>query len=219
MFQNLQFYQANLNISSIECDRFWQFLAEDERSRADRYKREHLRRNFIAARGNLREILARSLDCEPREINFGYGDRGKPYLKMPQKNSEALHFNLAHSQDLAIYALCGDREVGIDLEYINLQCDVERIAKRYFLPSEQKVISIFSDREKYQAFYQIWTLKEAYGKASGQGIANILDTVDVAPLLISMDTNLHVDDNWMLKLLGSEIDINSNYAAAICISI
>jgi 4'-phosphopantetheinyl transferase len=214
MFQNLQLYQAKLDIANMECDRLWQILSDDERSRADRYKREHLRRNFIAARGNLREILARSLNCEPQELNFGYSDRGKPFLKKPQ-NSDGLFFNLAHSQDLAIYALCSDREVGIDLEYINLQCDVERIAKRYFLPSEQKFISSFCDRQKYLAFYQIWTLKEAYGKATGQGIANILDVVDVAPLLISMEKNLQIE-GWTLELLNSAIDLN--YAAAICVS-
>ena len=215
MFQNLQLYQAKLDIANMERDRLWQILSDDERSRADRYKREHLRRNFIAARGNLREILARNLNCEPQELNFGYSDRGKPFLKKPQ-NPDQLYFNLAHSQDLAIYALCGDREVGIDLEYINLQCDVERIAKRYFLPSEQKVISSFCDRQKYLAFYQIWTLKEAYGKATGQGIANILGTVDVASLLTT-DTNLQVQ-HWALKLIDLEIAISSNYAAAICVS-
>ncbi|MEI6063098.1 MAG: 4'-phosphopantetheinyl transferase superfamily protein, partial [Pseudanabaena sp. ELA748] len=72
-----------------------------------------------------------------------------------------------------------------------------------------------SDRQKYLVFYQIWTLKEAYGKATGQGIANILDVVDVSPLLVSMGKNLQIE-SWTLELLNSEIDLN--YAAAICVS-
>ena len=212
MSQDLQLYQARLDISPTECDRLWQILSEDERSRADRFKREYLKRNFIAARGNLREILAPRLGCEASAIQFGYSDRGKPYIQ----NFNGIHFNLSHSQDLAIYVICQDREVGIDLEFINSQCDVDSIAKRYFLPSEQKVIGYLCERDKYLAFYRAWTLKEAYGKATGEGIANILDQVDVTPLLeCPMGETLRIQ-NWNLKLIASEFQIDLNYSAALC---
>lgn len=212
MSHDLQLYQARLDISQTECDRLWHLLSEDERSRADRFKREYLKRNFIAARGNLREILASRLGCEPRAIQFGYSDRGKPYIQ----NFNGLHFNLSHSQDLAIYALCSENEIGIDLEFINSQCDVDSIAERYFLPSEQQVISKLCDRDKYLAFYQAWTLKEAYGKATGEGIANILDQIDVTPLLERpMGETLRIQ-NWNLKLIASELRIDLNYSAALC---
>lgn len=212
MSHDLQLYQARLDISQTECDRFWLILSEDERSRADRFKREYLKRNFVAARGNLREILALSLGCEPRTIQFGYSDRGKPYIQ----NFNGLHFNLSHSQDLAIYAVCSDYEIGIDLEFINFHCDVDSIAERYFLPSEQKVISSLRDRDKYLAFYRAWTLKEAYGKATGEGIANILDQVDVSPLVENpMGETLRIQD-WNLKLIASEFHIDLNYSAALC---
>jgi len=212
MSQDFQLYQARLDISQTECDRLWLILSEDERSRADRFKRGFLKRNFVAARGNLREILAPRLGCEPSAIQFGYSDRGKPYIQ----NFNGLYFNLSHSQDLAIYALCRDREVGIDLEFINFQCDVDSIAKRYFLPSEQKVISSLGDRDKYLAFYRAWTLKEAYGKATGEGIANILDQVNVTPLLENpMGETLQIK-GWNLKLIISEFHIDLTYAAALC---
>ncbi len=214
MSPDLQLYQAKLDISASECDRLWQFLSADERSRADRFKREYLKRNFIAARGNLREILAPKLGCEPKKIQFSYSDRGKPYIH----NSQCVYFNLSHSQDFAIYAVCSDREVGIDLEYINLKCDVDSIAERYFLPSEQKIIQSLSDRDKYLAFYRAWTLKEAYGKATGEGIANILDYVDVSSLLeMPIGETLQIKD-WTLKLLDPELNIDSNYATALCYS-
>ncbi len=214
----LQLSQASLDISPRECDRLWQFLSEDERARADRFKRDYLKRNFVAARGNLREVLAQRLGCEPQEIQFSYGDRGKPYIKSFQ-NPQGIYFNLAHSQDLAIYAVCCDREIGIDLEYINPKCDVDSIAERYFLPSEQKIIEKFCDRNKYLAFYRAWTLKEAYGKATGQGIANILDHLDVSSLLeMPMGETLQIA-GWTLKLLDQELTIDANYAAALCVAL
>jgi 4'-phosphopantetheinyl transferase len=209
-------HQVRLDISEIEFDRLWLFLSEDERSRADRFKREYLRRNFVAARGNLRALLAKRLGCLAQEIQFSYADRGKPYIQDCD-----IHFNLAHSQDLAIYAICSDREVGIDLEYINSDCDFEGIARRYFLRSEQQIIQELQNQNldlARRAFYRAWTLKEAYGKATGQGIANILDLVDVSQLLeISGDKTLPIGD-WTIKLLADELDIDANYAAALCIA-
>jgi len=221
MTTDLQLYQVRLDISELECDRLWKLLSEDERSRADRFKRANLRRNFIAARGNLRMILGQKLGCKPKEIVFGYSDRGKPYLQNPPIIDKGIYFNLAHSQDLAIYAVSSDREVGIDLEYINPQCDIDRIAQRYFSPSEYKLIKEFGDRDSslaIQAFYQAWTLKEAYGKATGQGIANILEGLDVSPLLeIAIGATLQIGD-WNLKLLSTELELGTSYAAALCIN-
>ncbi len=212
MSQDWQIHQARLDISQIECDRLWQFLSEDERSRANKFKREHLKRNFVAARGNLREPLAKYLAREPNEIVFNYGDRGKPYV---EGFDRMIHFNLAHSQDLAIYVISGDREVGIDLEYINFECDVEAITKRYFLPSEQELIERLDDHDKYLTFYRIWTLKEAYGKATGQGIANILDSLDVSPLLeLAIGETLQIDI-WNLQSLPTQ----SDYCAALCVAV
>ena len=210
MSQDLQLCQAKLDVSPIEFERLWQFLSEDERSRANNFKREHLKQRFVAARGNLREILAKYLACKPYEILFSYGDRGKPYV-------DEVYFNLAHSQDLAIYAISGDREVGIDLEYIDLKCDVDAIAKNYFLPSEQKLIKGLSDRAKYLAFFRAWTLKEAYGKATGQGIANILNSLDVSALIeMPIGGTLQLGD-WKLQTLV--VDTPPDYCAALCVSV
>lgn len=208
MSQDLQLCQARLDVSSIEFERLWQFLSEDERSRANNFKREHLKQRFVAARGNLREILAKYLACKPYEILFSYGDRGKPRV-------DGVYFNLAHSQDLAIYAISGDREVGIDLEYIDLKYDVDAIAKNYFLPSEQNLIKGLSDRAKYLAFFRAWTLKEAYGKATGQGIANILNSLDVSALIeMPIGETLQLED-WKLQALDTAPD----YCAALCVSV
>lgn len=215
---DLQLYQARLDISQIEGDRLWQFLAEDERSRANRFKREHLKQRFVAARGNLREILSEYLSCEPNEILFSYSDRGKPYV-------EGIYFNLAHSQDLAVYAICRDREVGIDLEYVDLKCDVEAISKRYFSPLEHEIIMRLSDHDRYPTFYRAWTLKEAYGKATGQGIANILDVVDVSALLESPIGEVLQIDNWELKVLDIQATYSTGlfaaglFAAGLCVAI
>ncbi len=223
MFPDLQLYQARLDISIVECNRLWSILSTDEKSRANQLKREYLRHSFIAARGNLRLVLARSLNCEPTEIQFAYSDRGKPYLLSHQnpQNAQKVHFNLAHSQDLAIYIVSPDRQVGIDLELINPKIDVEGIARRYFSPSETNMITELGDRHRdlaIQYFYRAWTLKEAYAKATGQGITNLLNQIDITPLLDGTKESLQIN-NWQLQSIGSKfttLNIGTNYAAALC---
>ncbi len=222
IFKDLDLDKFRLDISQLEYDRLWLYLSEDERSRANNFKREYLKRNFVAARGYLRVLLAQRLGCEPHQIKFSYGDRGKPYL---EGINSGVYFNLAHSQDLAIYAICGDREVGLDLEYINPKCDFLSISKRYFLPLEHEIIHrIHGLGDRHQdlarlAFYRAWTLKEAYGKATGQGITNILDRIDISPLLESPVGETLAIEGWVLKLLSTELALNSSYAAALCVQI
>ncbi|PZU99929.1 MAG: hypothetical protein DCE90_01165 [Pseudanabaena sp.] len=217
MIPELQLYQVALDISPSEADRLWQVLSEDERSRADRFKFAHLKRNFVAARANLRIILSQFLDCKAASIEFEYSDRGKPYLKN-QPTDQSIYFNLAHSQNFAVYAVCRDRHVGIDLEYINLNINVESIADRYFSEKEQKIIQSLSltPQEQYLAFYRAWVLKEAYGKATGQGIANLLH-LDFATLLENPHGEVLAVNGWLLQLITNQLDLASGYVAAVCV--
>lgn len=207
---NLYFTQAQLNINIDEYDRLWGLLSLDERDRANRLRHHSTRQSFVAARGNLREILGAWLNCEPEDIQFGYGDRGKPFVQ-----NHRVHFNLAHSQDLAIYVISNDYAVGIDLEYVDRGRDVIKIAKRYFAEAEQALIMGAGDRYvQQQTFFKAWTLKEAYAKATGQGIANILN-VDVAVLLKGDCHTLQIGE-WQLKLIEHELAIAPDFVAAIC---
>ncbi|OIP76937.1 MAG: hypothetical protein AUK48_05115 [Oscillatoriales cyanobacterium CG2_30_44_21] len=214
MNSDLQLFKVNLDVSPIEIDHLWQVLSEDERSRADRFKFAHLRRNFVAARANLRLILSQFLNCKATDIEFAYGDRGKPYLKNQPID---IHFNLAHAQNLAAYAVCCNRQVGIDLEYMNLDVDVEGIAQRYFSKKEQVLIQSLSinPQQQYFAFYRAWVLKEAYAKATGLGIANLLH-LDCVSLLENPDGEALTINRWMLQLITDQLDLSSKYVAALC---
>src|SRR5581483_8134203 len=84
-------------------------LSEDEQIRASRFHFERDRNRFIAARGQLREILGRFLEIPPSQIVFSYGERGKPHLA-DAINGKFLHFNLSHSEGLGLIAVCRDCE-------------------------------------------------------------------------------------------------------------
>lgn len=225
-----------------ELEPLWLLLSDDERSRVDRCRSSQLQNRFVAVRGNLRIILGNWLGCLPQEVRFGYGDRGKPQIdadyflsyrqSLPTPDVALPHFNLTHSQDWALYVVSGDRSVGIDLEYVDYRRDVLGLARRFFAESER----IFLDRiavcgdhhSVHRHFFRAWTLKEAYGKATGQGISHLLAEVDVSPLLamplessMTFGTTDQKSPQWQMRSLGEGLPsaILKDYRAAVCYSL
>ena len=118
-----------------------QLLSRDEHARADRFHFEIDRQHFIVARGYLRKILARYMGIAPAGIRFSYADHGKPRLASPIGQTQPLHFNLAHSGGLALYAFTRVGEIGIDLEHIRPDFSGEDTARRFFSTTEVTCLS------------------------------------------------------------------------------
>lgn len=153
-------------------------LAPEESDRARGFRTAALRAAFIAARGLLRAILARSLGLDPARLPLEAGAGGKPRVALPAR----LRFNLAHSGGCALYALGHDRELGVDLERVKPMPDAESIARRFFSPAEAADILSLGARERDAAFFRCWTRKEAYVKATGEGLGLGLDRFSVTLL-------------------------------------
>lgn len=84
---------------------------------------------------------------------------GKPYFS----NCDHLYFNLSHSGEYAACVLA-DHEVGVDIQKVQGAAAVRRIAPRILHAGEAAY------REEESMLYRIWTVKEAYVKATGEGI-------------------------------------------------
>jgi len=154
-------------------------LSEDERSRAGRFHFARDQVHFTVGRGFLRSIVARYLRQEPAQLRFGYGLNGKPFLATPLGN-RSLQFNLSHSHGIALLALAFGQELGVDLEQVRPIRDAEQIAKSYYTPREHALLRELSGPRKEEAFFKCWTCKEAYLKATGTGISESLDKVEVS---------------------------------------
>ena len=149
-------------------------LSDDEVARADRFRVEHGRRRYVAARGFLRDVLSRYLARPAGSLRFAFGEHGKPGL------AEGPHFNLAHSGDLALLAVTTIAPVGVDVEHVRTLDDFERVAERFFAPGERASLRAV-DRARYEAaWFSCWTRKEAFIKAVGHGLSFALDRFEVA---------------------------------------
>ncbi len=149
-------------------------LSEDELTRLNRYRFPADQRKFGVARSSLRRILANYAQTRPTDLVFDYGPRGKPSLR----THDWLQFNLSHSGE---YALCGvaRQVVGVDIEQLRSIDSLEGLIKRCLAPSEQQTIAKTPLPEQSTAFLRYWTCKEAYLKATGQGISESLAAIAV----------------------------------------
>ncbi len=154
-------------------------LTPDEVTRADRFHFQKDRDHFIVARGILRLILSRYLEMEPGHLRFCYGAHGKPALAACSRD-EMLRFNLPHSKGLAIYSITRGCEIGVDVEYMREDFPGFEIAEQFFSPGEVATLRALAPNRRQEAFFTFWTLKEAYLKAQGQGLALPLDQLDVS---------------------------------------
>jgi 4'-phosphopantetheinyl transferase len=156
-------------------EQFRPFLTPDETDRGARFRFEHLQRSFILARGALRVLLGRYLETAPRDVEFSYGAKGKPSLAA----LAGLQFNASHSDGLALFAFTADCEIGVDVEAIRPMPDMEEIAKRFICAEESAELMSIPAEERDQSFFLCWTRKEAYIKATGEGLSAPLDAFRV----------------------------------------
>jgi 4'-phosphopantetheinyl transferase len=175
---DVHIWHTNLNLEIERVEEALPILSLDEQKRAERYKFEKHRNYFIVARSTLRKILSSYLNIEPERLEFNYSDRGKPILASDRQN-ENLQFNLSHSQELALYSFTKNQKIGIDLEYCRPMPDAESIAQRFFSTNEYKWISSLSGNAQQEAFFRCWTAKEAYLKATGEGIGGSLERIEI----------------------------------------
>ena len=179
-------------------------LSEDEIRRLNRYRFAKDQRKFAVARSSLRHILARYAQVNPASLNFDYGRYGKPFLK----DSKSLQFNLSHSGE---YALCGVARatIGVDIEQLRSMDRVDSLIQRCLAPSEQQTLANLSASQQSTGFLEYWTCKEAYLKATGQGISESLTSIEVD---LRGKPQLKIPgQSWQLRLTKPQ----NGYTAAI----
>lgn len=96
--------------------------------------------------------------------DIAYGSYGKPYLPCHPE----ICFNIAHCSGLAV-CLISDKPCGVDAE--KLRPISSGAFKRVFSPAESELIYSAPESSRDSIFTSLWTLKEAYAKADGRGLA------------------------------------------------
>ena len=171
-------------------------LSKNEKNKAHEFQHPDDRLSFAKCRSILRSTLSKWLNCDPNEINIIHRENGKPYLE----HSKVIEFNITHTKGLAAIAFSIDSEIGIDVENLNREINLDQVAKKVFTKSEQSLIDSNNQKDKKKMFYRLWTSKESYLKATGLGLR-------VDPRKISVDPPIENKKHGTLKC---ENDLNSH---------
>jgi 4'-phosphopantetheinyl transferase len=151
-------------------------LDDAEADRARRFVRARDEHRFVLAHAALRVLLAHAVEVVPERVAYEHGQNGKPFLA---RGLGSLQFNMSHSGEIGLVAMCRDRPLGVDVEELRELANALDIAKQNFSAAEQAALQSLPQDEQEAAFFRCWTRKEALLKAIGDGIGTGLDTFDV----------------------------------------
>lgn len=153
-------------------NRYLEGFSRDEKARAENLRHQETRSVFIQSRGRLRSLLGHHLGIEPKDVPLLIGPHGKPGCP-----EGTLQFNLSHTRGTIVIALAFGCEVGVDVEGGRALRQREALIREVFSAEEQTFFEGLDEAMTQERFIRGWTLKEAYVKATGQGIAAGLSRV------------------------------------------
>jgi 4'-phosphopantetheinyl transferase len=180
-------------------------LSVDERIRADRFKFERHRRQYVFAHAMLRLALSRAApNVAPSDWSFATGRHGRPFVAAP---ATTLHFSLSHSDGCVACVVSGHEAVGVDVETVSRRPAPLSTALRFFAPEEVEALRGLPEPDAIERFFDFWTLKEAYLKARGFGLNLPLDAfaMQVAPDDIQIRFKPDIADDpkgWRFSLMS-----------------
>lgn len=184
-------YCVDFGAIKYELPVFERLLSPEELVRADASLSLDARERAILSRGLMRELLALHVGRPAESLRFDYNPHGKPQL--PE-----VSFNLTHTKTHALLAVTqAGARIGIDAETVCVQKNVLAIAKRFFHPDEYAYIASLPTDARHEAFYTLWTQKEAWLKADGRGLA------------AGLHQKIHPRPGWTIKAF---MPYNNSYA-------
>lgn len=149
--------------ASAECQ-LEALLDPGESARAARFATPDQRRRYVVSHGVLRLILSRFTGRDPGAIPIAIGKRGKPFV------AGGPHFNLSHSDDLALVAVATGGPVGVDVERLRPDLGLDVLARGLLPAPDVEQIEALPPDRRGRAWFQAWTRLEAVAKASGEGL-------------------------------------------------
>lgn len=190
-------------------------LSPDESERASRFRFDKHRNQYVLTRGTLRSLLAGYLGIPAKEISFQYSKYDKPGLAQAQD----LDFNVSHTEGMAIFGFTRGHRIGVDIEHLRSDFRTDEIAERFFSFAEREALRKIPEARRHESFFRIWTRKEAYIKALGEGLSHPLHQFDVSldnPAAL-LATRPHASEahRWQFQ----NLEIAPEFAAAAAVEI
>ena len=169
---------SNLNDQPDIVSQLKKRLTTDEIAKVERYRMPSSQIQALYVRNYLRKVLSSYSDLMPEAWRFEYGEKGKPRLIEKQQIETGLNFNISHSKEHLLIAVCQREgkslQLGVDIEHARSSTNIDSIMKHYFSDTELTDLLKLNKEEQRERFFDLWALKESYIKATGKGLATSL---------------------------------------------
>ena len=183
-------------------------LDPEEAAQRARFAFDDPRKLYGVAHALVREALSLYHPLPPERWRFTRNAHGRPDVVLPE-GAPRLRCNLSHTQGLAVCAITVDRDLGVDVEDRERNSRTTEIADSFFAPSEVRDLRALPPEHQRARFFSYWTLKEAYMKARGIGLALGLDNFAYrlhpeAPIEIAFTDAIDDDPRaWQFRVLDA----------------
>lgn len=147
-------------------------LTPDEIAYANRIRASNQRKTWISCHVTLRIMLANLLGLNPATVEIRKNKFGRPFLA-----NSTLFFNLSHTDSSYLLGFSSIGKIGVDIEKLSGEEDIDELIEYSF---SQEEADFCKNGQLHNHFLDIWTLKEAFLKATGVGLVNELKSVNVA---------------------------------------
>jgi 4'-phosphopantetheinyl transferase len=190
------------------------WITADEDRKRSRFHRLEDADRFLVGRATLRRELGRRLDMQPQDVPLELGEHSKPFV------AGGPHVNVSHSGDVVLVAVSSGAPVGVDVERIDPRAARELEHANVFAARETDELAQLPDALRVNAFFHIWTAREAIMKLAGAGFDLPRDSFSVSvdprlpPRLTSTQAPLAPD---MPRSLVS-LDVPDGYVAALAVA-
>ncbi len=143
-------------------------LSPEEQQRWNRLLRPADQERFAYAHVALRRVLSQYAPTEPAAWMFHADQHGRPEI-IHATAAQDLRFNLSHADGMVAVVVHRGFDAGVDVERVGRVSDIDSVARTSYSPDERSLLQDASNAEQPELFTKIWTLKEAFLKATGIG--------------------------------------------------
>jgi 4'-phosphopantetheinyl transferase len=222
--RGVQIWIAHLDsISPTDVQCLFDSLDSAERSRAEAFHSPKDRHRYVAAHGFLRFAVGEALGCSANKLVFEKSPHEKPQLQSNEHDTRRLKFNLSRAAGWTLIAIGWNRELGVDLESAESLPDdddsLSKLAARIL--SKRKLETwnaIQNPARRREAFLRMWTRKEAYVKATGEGLRHDLANFELPTDATPFDVRSakRPKDRWIVHDLSVPVELTAALAVEAC---
>ncbi|MCQ4084283.1 4'-phosphopantetheinyl transferase superfamily protein [Streptomyces sp. RB6PN25] len=125
-----------------------------------------VRERFAASRLLLKHVAAKAIHAPPHTVELAYQAGGRPFLR----GCDQIGISLTHTEQLLMVGITRRGWIGVDAELADRPMLVSGIERQVCTPYERMALACVDEEHRNKEMVRLWTLKEAYSKAIGQGM-------------------------------------------------